>query len=122
MSCWCATFIARHDYQTLRDTLAYIQRLGINCIELMPVGEFEGNESWGYNPSFFFAPDKYYGPKEELKKFVDEAHRRGIAVVMDMVLNHSLWSEPDGADVLRCRHRQAHRQLALVQPGCYPPL
>ena len=87
-------FIARHDYQTLRDTLAYIQRLGINCIELMPVGEFEGNESWGYNPSYFFAPDKYYGPKEELKKFVDEAHRRGIAVVMDMVLNHSFGQNP----------------------------
>ncbi|MBT9392807.1 T9SS type A sorting domain-containing protein [Hymenobacter sp. NST-14] len=87
-------FIARHDYQTLRDTLAYIQRLGINCIGLMPVNEFEGNESWGYNPSYFFAPDKYYGPKDELKKFVDEAHRRGIAVVLDVVLNHAFGQNP----------------------------
>ncbi|SNR33846.1 alpha-amylase family glycosyl hydrolase [Hymenobacter mucosus] len=87
-------FIARHDYQTLRDTLAYIQRLGINCIELMPVNEFEGNESWGYNTSFHFAPDKYYGPKNELKRFIDDAHRRGIAVVLDMVLNHAFGQNP----------------------------
>ena len=87
-------FIARHDYQTLRDTLNYIQRLGINAIELMPVNEFEGNESWGYNPSFYFAPDKYYGTKDQLKRLVDECHRRGIAVVLDMVLNHSFGQSP----------------------------
>ena len=87
-------FIARHDYQTLRDTLRYIQRLGINCIELMPVNEFEGNDSWGYNPSFYFAPDKYYGTKDALKRLVDEAHRRGMAVVLDMVLNHSFGQSP----------------------------
>ena len=87
-------FIARHDYQTLRDTLNYIQRLGINTIELMPINEFEGNESWGYNPSFYFAPDKYYGTKDQLKRLVDECHRRGIAVVLDMVLNHSFGQSP----------------------------
>lgn len=87
-------FVARHDYQTLRDTLGYLQRLGINCIELMPVNEFEGNDSWGYNPSFYFAPDKYYGTKNALKNFIDEAHRRGMAVVLDMVLNHSCGQSP----------------------------
>ncbi|UOG76654.1 alpha-amylase family glycosyl hydrolase [Hymenobacter tibetensis] len=87
-------FVARHDYQTLRDTLGYLQRLGVNCIELMPVNEFEGNDSWGYNPSFYFAPDKYYGTKNALKSFIDEAHRRGIAVVLDMVLNHSCGQSP----------------------------
>jgi glycosidase len=87
-------FLAAHDFQTLRDTLRYIQRLGVNCIELMPVNEFEGNDSWGYNPSFYFAPDKYYGTKENLKRLVDEAHRRGIAVVLDMVLNHSFGQSP----------------------------
>jgi len=87
-------FIARHDYQTLRDTLNYIQRLGINCIELMPVNEFEGNDSWGYNPSFYFALDKYYGTKDNLKRLIDEAHRRGMAVVLDMVLNHSCGQSP----------------------------
>lgn len=87
-------FIARHDYQTMIDTLGYLQRLGVNAIELMPVGEFEGNESWGYNPSFHMAPDKYYGPKNELKRFVDAAHARGMAVILDMVLNHAFGQNP----------------------------
>lgn len=82
-------FIGRHDYRTLTDTLDYLQRLGVNAIELMPFNEFEGNESWGYNTVFYFAPDKYYGTKNDLKAFIDECHRRGIAVIMDMVLNHS---------------------------------
>jgi glycosidase len=82
-------FIGKHNYQTLTDTLDYLQRLGINAIELMPFNEFEGNESWGYNTVFYFAPDKYYGTKQALKAFIDECHRRGIAVIMDMVLNHS---------------------------------
>jgi 1,4-alpha-glucan branching enzyme len=82
-------FIARHDYQTLIDTLAYLQNLGINAIELMPVNEFEGNSSWGYNPSFYFAPDKYYGTAADLKAFIDACHERGMAVIIDMVLNHA---------------------------------
>ena len=82
-------FIAEHDYKTLIDTLGYFEKLGVNAIELMPVNEFEGNESWGYNPSFYFAPDKYYGPKNDLKRFIDEAHKRGIAVILDVVLNHA---------------------------------
>jgi len=60
-------FTANHDYKTLIDTLGYLVNLGINAIELMPINEFEGNISWGYNPSFYFAPDKYYGPKNDLK-------------------------------------------------------
>ena len=87
-------FIARHDFQTLRDSLNYLQKLGVNCIELMPVNEFEGNDSWGYNPSFYFAVDKYYGTKDALKALVDECHRRGMAVVLDMVLNHSCGQSP----------------------------
>lgn len=87
-------FIANHDYSTLMDTLDYLQNLGINAIELMPINEFEGNSSWGYNPSFYFAPDKYYGPEENLKMFIDECHGRGIAVIMDIVLNHSYGQSP----------------------------
>ncbi|MFH1851059.1 MAG: alpha-amylase family glycosyl hydrolase [Candidatus Neomarinimicrobiota bacterium] len=82
-------FLAAHDYKTLIDTIDYLENLGVNAIELMPINEFEGNESWGYNPSFYFAPDKYYGPVNDLKTFIDECHRRGIAVILDMVLNHS---------------------------------
>jgi len=87
-------FLAAHDFSTLTDTLDYLQRLGVNAIELMPVMEFEGNESWGYNPSFYFAVDKYYGPKETLKRFIDECHARGIAVILDMVLNHAFGQCP----------------------------
>ena len=97
-------FVGKHDYATLVDTLDYLERLGVNAIELMPVNEFEGNESWGYNTAgYYFAPDKYYGPAEDLKRFVDEAHRRGIAVILDLVLNHSyggpmvdLYLDPSG--------------------------
>lgn len=87
-------FLSRHDFRTLCDTLNYFQRLGVNAIELMPVSEFEGNSSWGYNPSFYFAVDKYYGPKADLQRFIDEAHQRGIAVIMDLVLNHSYGQSP----------------------------
>ncbi len=82
-------FVGKHDYTTLMDSLDYLENLGINAIELMPINEFEGNSSWGYNPAFYFAPDKNYGPKNTLKAVIDEAHRRDIAVIMDMVINHS---------------------------------
>ncbi|MDA3891430.1 MAG: alpha-amylase family glycosyl hydrolase [Salinivirgaceae bacterium] len=87
-------FVETHTYKTIADTLDYLQNLGVNVLELMPINEFEGNSSWGYNPSFYFAPDKYYGPKEELKKLIDECHKRGMAVVIDMVLNHSYGQSP----------------------------
>ncbi len=87
-------FIAEHDYATLIDTLGYFERLGVNAIELMPVNEFDGNISWGYNPAFYFAPDKYYGPAADLKRFIDECHGRGIAVILDIVLNHSFGQSP----------------------------
>jgi 1,4-alpha-glucan branching enzyme len=87
-------FVARHDYQTLTDSLPYLKRLGINAIQLMPIMEFEGNESWGYNPAFFFAPDKYYGTKNDLKKLVDKAHENGIAIILDIALNHNFGQSP----------------------------
>jgi 1,4-alpha-glucan branching enzyme len=87
-------FIQNHDFQTMIDTLDYFQNLGINAIELMPVNEFDGNSSWGYNPVFYFAPDKFYGPAENLKRFIDECHRRDIAVIIDMVLNHANFLYP----------------------------
>ncbi|MCS7035053.1 MAG: alpha-amylase family glycosyl hydrolase [Saprospiraceae bacterium] len=87
-------FLARHDYQTLFDTLDYLQRLGVNAIELMPINEFDGNISWGYNPAFHKALDKYYGPPEALKRLVDECHRRGMAVIVDVVFNHATGASP----------------------------
>ncbi len=87
-------FLARHDYATLIDTLDYLDNLGINAIELLPVNEFEGNISWGYNPSFHMALDKYYGTKNDFKRFVDECHLRGIAVILDIVYNHAFSQSP----------------------------
>jgi len=87
-------FTTTHSFQSLIDTLGYLKKLGINAIELMPPTEFEGNLSWGYNPDFLFAVDKYYGPKNDFKKFVDVCHQNGIAVIMDMVLNHQFGLSP----------------------------
>ncbi|WP_305982142.1 alpha-amylase family glycosyl hydrolase [Roseivirga thermotolerans] len=87
-------FVGSRSYKDLIDTLDYIQNLGVNAIELMPVMEFEGNESWGYNPMYFFAPDKYYGTKNDLKDFIAACHQRGLAVILDMVLNHAFGLNP----------------------------
>lgn len=87
-------FVATRNYKTLTDTLTYLKRLGINAIELMPVMEFSGNDSWGYNPIFYFAPDKAYGTKDDLKAFIDKCHENGMAVILDMVLNQADYEFP----------------------------
>ena len=91
---WVYDYTAKRTFQGVIDRLDYIQNLGVNAIELMPVSEFEGNISWGYNPSLYFAVDKTYGRPEDFKRLVDECHKRGIAVIMDMVFNHSNGSNP----------------------------
>jgi 1,4-alpha-glucan branching enzyme len=78
----------KRNYQNLIDTIGYFKRLGINAVQLMPIMEFNGNESWGYNPTFMFAPDKYYGTKNKLKEFIDKCHQNGIAVILDIAMNH----------------------------------
>ncbi|NBR56727.1 MAG: 1,4-alpha-glucan-branching protein, partial [Chitinophagia bacterium] len=87
-------FVQKQNFQTLKDSLNYLKKLGVNAIELMPFSEFEGNDSWGYNSSYFFAPDKFYGTELAIKEFIDSAHAKGIAVIMDMVLNHVFGSSP----------------------------
>lgn len=87
-------FVAAHDWKTIKDTLSYLKRLGVNAIEVMPWVEFEGNSSWGYNGFQYFAPDKYYGPKNTLKEFIDSCHKNGMAVIMDIVMNHTYGPSP----------------------------
>lgn len=87
-------FVAAGNWQTLKDTLSYLKKLGVNAIEVMPFNNFEGASSWGYNPNFYFAPDKVYGTATALKQFIDACHQNGMAVIMDMVLNHSFGSSP----------------------------
>jgi glycosidase len=87
-------FVGTHFYQTLTDTLNYIANLGVNAVELMPVNEFEGNDSWGYNSNFMFALDKYYGQPNDYKAFIDACHAKGIAVIQDIVLEDQFGSSP----------------------------
>ena len=82
------------DLKGAMDKLDYLESLGVNAIELMPVQEFDGNDSWGYNPAFFFALDKAYGTDRMYKEFIDECHRRGIAVILDVVYNHATGANP----------------------------
>ena len=87
-------FTSTSDLNGVMSRLDYLEGLGINAIELMPVQEFDGNDSWGYNPCFFFAMDKAYGTKGMYKRFIDECHNRGIAVLFDVVYNHATGSHP----------------------------
>ncbi|MDB5138548.1 MAG: glgB 2 [Mucilaginibacter sp.] len=87
-------FVATHSYKTLTDTLSYLSNMGVNAIELLPVNEFEGNDSWGYNSNFMFALDKYYGTPNVYKAFIDACHARGIAVIQDIVLEDQFGSSP----------------------------
>jgi 1,4-alpha-glucan branching enzyme len=87
-------FVADQDLKSVIDTLPYLKKLGVNAIELMPIMEFAGNDSWGYNPIYFMAPDKAYGTANDLKRFIDICHENGMAVLLDMVLNHADYEFP----------------------------
>ena len=81
-------------FESVVRKLDYLQGLGINAIELMPINEFDGNSSWGYNPSFHMAVDKIYGSPTKFKELVNECHKRGIAVILDVVYNHATGQNP----------------------------
>ena len=87
-------FDQNRNFQDLINKIDYFKNLNINAIELMPVMEFEGNESWGYNTSFHMALDKFYGTEEKFKEFVDVCHQNGIAVILDLALNHAFGRNP----------------------------
>lgn len=98
-------FDANRNFQDVINRIQYFKDLGINAIELMPVMEFEGNESWGYNTAFHMALDKFYGTPEKFKQLVDACHQNGIAVILDIAFNHAfgrnsmvrMWmNDPDG--------------------------
>lgn len=83
-----------HSFDSVKSRLDYLEDLGVNAIEFMPVSEFDGNNSWGYNPSFHMALDKYYGTATAFKELIDECHSRGIAVILDVVYNHGTGQHP----------------------------
>lgn len=87
-------FDAARSYQSVIDRIDYFKNLKINAIELLPVMEFEGNESWGYNTSFHMALDKFYGTSTKFKELIDICHQNGIAVILDVALNHAFGRNP----------------------------
>lgn len=87
-------FDAHRNFQDIINRIDYFKNLHINAIELLPVMEFEGNESWGYNTSFHMALDKFYGTSEKLKELIDKCHQNGIAVILDVALNHAFGRNP----------------------------
>jgi 1,4-alpha-glucan branching enzyme len=91
-------FDAGRNYQSIIDRIDYFKNLKINAIELLPVMEFEGNESWGYNTSFHMALDKFYGSSSKLKEMIDVCHQNGIAVILDCS-ESCIWKKPDGKNV-----------------------
>ena len=87
-------FTTSGDINGAMEKLDYLGSLGINAIELMPIQEFDGNDSWGYNPAFYFAMDKAYGTDKMYKEFIDACHQRGMAVILDVVYNHATGENP----------------------------
>ena len=87
-------FDANRNFQDVINRIQYFRDLGINAIELMPVMEFEGNESWGYNTAFHMALDKFYGTPEKFKELVDVCHQNGIAIILDLAFNHAFGRNP----------------------------
>ena len=91
---WIYDYTEGRSLKGLMKRLDYIQNLGVNAVELMPICEFDGNYNWGYSPNHYFAPDRAYGSEEMYKTFIDECHKRGIAVILDMVFNHATGNNP----------------------------
>ncbi|WP_368506599.1 MULTISPECIES: alpha-amylase family glycosyl hydrolase [unclassified Tamlana] len=87
-------FDSDRNVQDLIDRIDYFKNLNVNAIQLMPIMEFEGNESWGYNTSFHMALDKFYGTEDKFKEFIDLCHQNGIAVILDIALNHAYGRNP----------------------------
>lgn len=75
-------------FATAIKRLDYLEELGINVVEVMPINEFAGDYSWGYNPAYPYAVEEAYGGPDALKEFVKACHQRGIGVILDVVYNH----------------------------------
>jgi 1,4-alpha-glucan branching enzyme len=110
--CHVGTFAGRNDeienipatFLDIIDKLDYIKSMDFTAIQLMPIAEFSADISWGYNTALYFAPESAYGSPEDLRNLVNEAHKRGLAVIFDVVYNHtgpqdnSLWQFDGYAD------------------------
>ena len=91
---WVYDFTHNRGFDGVINRLDYLEQLGVNAIEFMPLSEFDGNYNWGYSPCLYLALDKAYGSQTKFKELVDECHKRGIAVIVDMVFNHATGNNP----------------------------
>ena len=87
------TFTPERNWAAAARELPELARLGVTCLEIMPIAEFAGRFGWGYDGVDLFAPSHLYGEPDDVRRFVDEAHRQGLAVILDVVYNHL---GPDG--------------------------
>ena len=91
---WTYDYTSERNFEGLLKRLDYIQHLGVNAIELMPVCEFDGDYNWGYSPNHYFAVDTQYGTPDQFRRLIDAIHERGMAVIIDMVFNHATGNNP----------------------------
>ena len=82
------TFTYEGTWSAAAQELRYLADLGVTLIEMMPVAEFAGHFGWGYDGVNLFAPTRLYGTPDDLRRFVDQAHRHGLGVILDVVYNH----------------------------------
>jgi 1,4-alpha-glucan branching enzyme len=114
-------------FASLSARLGHLQKLGVNAIQIMPVGEFAGERSWGYNPAHIFSVEITYGGPLAFKRFVKRAHQKGIAVILDVVYNHlgpsdldlwqfDGWSENNGGGIYFYNDGRAHTPWGDTRP------
>jgi maltooligosyltrehalose trehalohydrolase len=82
------TFSREGTFESIVPYIDYIKELGVTALELMPVAQFPGERNWGYDGTYPFAPQNSYGGPEGLKTLVNECHKKGLAVILDVVYNH----------------------------------
>jgi maltooligosyltrehalose trehalohydrolase len=82
------TFTKQGSYRAMIEKLDHLVETGISALELMPLADFSGSRNWGYDGVLWYAPDSAYGRPEDLKTLIDEAHLRGLMVMLDVVYNH----------------------------------
>ncbi len=87
-------FSPEGSFKGVTERLPYLRDLGVSAIELMPIFEFPGDRSWGYNPAYLFAAETSYGTLDDLRELIDQAHQHGIGVLLDVVFNHIDGSSP----------------------------
>jgi 1,4-alpha-glucan branching enzyme len=114
-------------FSSIAEKLGHLKKLGINAVQIMPIGEFAGKRSWGYNPSHIFSVEITYGGALAFKQFIKRAHQEGIAVILDVVYNHlgptdldlwqfDGWSEPGRGGIYFYNDNRAHTPWGETRP------